>query len=142
LATRILAGDRSPCPTPTVWRVQATRNGITDARYWCDQHLPDDDRPKDAPMTGNATPASQPPMNYLEAAHRLMLAVHDRDSTAVLALWNHLDDRQRLDLAVSTATGNLELIRHQLGDATPDALGEYLRTQLRGMVIEPQSGSS
>jgi len=47
IIARTLTGDRSECPDPVVWRVQTTRNGITDARYWCDQHLPDDDRPKD-----------------------------------------------------------------------------------------------
>lgn len=41
---RIVRGDRSSCPTPTVWRVTVTRRGIADSRYWCDTHLPDEDR--------------------------------------------------------------------------------------------------
>lgn len=45
IVARISAGDRSECPTPTVWRVQSRRRGMVTTAYWCDEHLPDEDRP-------------------------------------------------------------------------------------------------
>lgn len=48
IVARTLAGDRSECPTPTVWRVEVLHRGLIKTAYWCDPHLPEQDRPTDA----------------------------------------------------------------------------------------------
>lgn len=55
IVARTLAGDRTDCPDPTVWRVQTTRQGLRHTAYWCDQHLPADDRPPAALTDGAAS---------------------------------------------------------------------------------------
>lgn len=50
IVARTAAGDRSECPDPTVWRVEVARRGLSHTAYYCDVHLPDDDRPPDGPQ--------------------------------------------------------------------------------------------
>lgn len=56
---RAKGGDTSRCPTPSVWRVSVTRGRRTLTAYWCDEHLPCNDRPADGPVPVVHDPADR-----------------------------------------------------------------------------------
>jgi hypothetical protein len=65
-------------------------------------------------------------LDMARSAQSLIRAVHHGDAPLITTLWNTLNEQERLELAIATATEALDTTRLALGNCDDQTLAEYL----------------
>jgi len=84
-----------------------------------------------APLNRSAVPAL--PVPFTLDTHRVLIAIHDRETDSIRQQWTQLTDSQRLDLAISLGTCALEYLRLLLDGCTDQQLCDHLHQLLRAL---------
>lgn len=81
-------------------------------------------------------------LDMRRSAEALIRAVHINDAQAITALWNLLDDQERLELALATAAAALEHLRAALPEYDAAEIADYLAFSAAILAQTPTTGTA
>lgn len=81
-------------------------------------------------------------LDMRRSAEALIRAVHINDAQAITALWNLLNEQERLELAIGTAAAALEHLRAALPEYDDEQIADYLAFSAAILAQTPTAGNT